>query len=102
MQLLFFFVYIDAIELQMFNLKSGKSLINILLLHIGPVIAYQSYYCYKLLRKKGRGLRPCGCYKDQSVNYKRRDVLNELRLEVLGFITNMWIISFNICCGKYQ
>jgi len=56
----------------MFNLKFAKSPINILLLHIRPVIAYQSYYCYKLLCKKGRGLRPCGCYKDQSVNYKRR------------------------------
>jgi len=56
-------VYIDVIELQMFNLKSAKSPINILLLHIRPVIAYQSYYCYKLLRKKGRGLRPCGVIK---------------------------------------
>jgi hypothetical protein len=73
----------------MFNLKFAKSPINILLLHIRPVIAYQSYYCYKLLRKKGRGLRPCGCYKDQSVNYKRRVVLSEFRLEVLRFITNM-------------
>lgn len=73
----------------MFNLKFAKSPINILLLHIRPVIAYQSYYCYKLLCKKGRGLRPCGCYKDQSVNYKRRGVLNELRLEAFRFITNM-------------